>query len=96
MNNRGKTYLSLLPYVITAVVYIITLDVYAQDKSLEEVVVTGSHIKQRSGMDTPVPVTAVVSDELNLMASGNLIEAVSELPQFFENTRFNQPGGSLV
>ena len=58
---------------------------------LEEVVVTGSHIKQRSGMNTPVPVTAVAGDELDSMAPGNMIESISQLPQFFGNQTPNSP-----
>jgi outer membrane receptor protein involved in Fe transport len=58
---------------------------------LEEVVVTGSHIKQRSGMNTPVPVTAVAGDELDSMAPGDMIEGISQLPQFFGNQTPNSP-----
>lgn len=64
----------------------------AQDAGLlEEVTVTGSRIRQ-SGFSTPTPVTAVTSDELELMAPGNLIESVSQLPIFFNNTTQDNPG----
>ena len=74
----------------------------ATTNPLEEVVVTGSRI-QRSGMTTPVPVTAVTSDELSRMSPGNIIEAMTQLPQFYGSTTptntagfFTSPGaGSL-
>lgn len=62
---------------------------YAQD--LEQVTVTGSRIRT-TGFSTPTPVTAVTADELDLMAPGNLIEAVSQLPIFFDNTTQDNPG----
>lgn len=64
---------------------------------IEEVVVTGSRI-QRSGMVTPTPVTAVEARELSAMAPGNLIDSLSQLPQFFNNdtpqTQFNFAGSA--
>ncbi|MCP5146162.1 MAG: TonB-dependent receptor [Gammaproteobacteria bacterium] len=50
----------------------------------EEITVTGTRILQ-SGMDTPVPVTAVQADELAKMSPGTLIESLSQLPQFYGN-----------
>jgi iron complex outermembrane receptor protein len=64
---------------------------YAQDNVLEEVTVTGSRIRT-SGFSTPTPVTAVTSDELEAMAPGTLIESVSQLPIFFNNTTEDNPG----
>jgi iron complex outermembrane receptor protein len=58
---------------------------------LEEVVVTGSRIRS-TGFSTPTPMTAVTSEELELMAPGNLIEAVTQLPIFFNNTTQDAPG----
>ncbi|HEX7081556.1 MAG TPA: TonB-dependent receptor [Gammaproteobacteria bacterium] len=46
--------------------------------------VTGSRI-QRTGMVTPTPVTAVTSTELQNMAPGQMINALSQLPQFSGN-----------
>ena len=85
MNNRVKPFISLFVFAVATIMAITTPNLYAQDQQVEEVVVTGSHITQRSGMNTPVPVTAVVSDELNKMAPGNMIEGISQLPQFFDN-----------
>jgi outer membrane receptor protein involved in Fe transport len=58
---------------------------------VEEVVVTGSQIRQ-SGFTTPTPVTAVTSEELDLMAPGNMIESLTQLPIFFNNTTQDAPG----
>jgi len=51
---------------------------------LEEIQITGSRIT-RSGFNTPTPVTSVTSDELGQMAPGQLVDSLSELPQFFGN-----------
>jgi len=57
----------------------------------EEVVVTGSRIRP-TGFSTPTPVTVVSSDELEAMAPGTMIEAVTQLPIFFNNTTQDAPG----
>jgi iron complex outermembrane receptor protein len=57
--------------------------VYAADEALQEVTITGSRIASKTGMDTPTPVTAVSSAELTRMAPGGVIDALSQLPQFF-------------
>ncbi|MDT8397790.1 MAG: TonB-dependent receptor [Pseudomonadales bacterium] len=66
--------------------------ILAQDQALEEISVTGSRIR-RSGLETPTPVTVVGVDELNDMSAGNLIESLSQLPQFFGNVGTNQQVG---
>jgi iron complex outermembrane receptor protein len=65
----------------------------AQDQ-LEEVMVTGSRIV-RSGMQTPTPVTAVSSQELSSIDPGNLVDALSQLPQFLNNTTATDRGNFL-
>lgn len=66
---------------------------FAQQAGVEEeVIVTGSRVQVTSGMETPQPVTSVTSEELNLMAPGNIIEALSQLPLFYNNTSANDPG----
>lgn len=55
----------------------------AQDE-LEEIQVTGSRIS-RSTMETPTPVTTMQASELASMAPGNLIEGLSQMPQFYGN-----------
>jgi outer membrane receptor protein involved in Fe transport len=70
---------------------------YAQDDeagSDEVVMVTGSRIVG-SGMQTPTPVTAVTSVELAKMDPGNMIDALDQLPQFFNNTTATDRGNFL-
>jgi len=63
---------------------------FAQQQS-EEIVVTGSRISNTSGMDTPVPVTVVTPAELSVLAPTNLIEGLSELPQFYGSATTQTP-----
>ena len=50
---------------------------------LEEIVVTGSRIRITDGMTTPIPVTAITTDELNSYNAGaTLAEQLDFLPQF--------------
>src|SRR5690606_24660496 len=65
--------------------------VMAQQNIVEEVTVTGSRLRP-TGFSTPTPVTAVTADELEFMAPGNLIESVTQLPIFFNNTTQDNPG----
>jgi outer membrane receptor protein involved in Fe transport len=53
-------------------------------EELEEIQVTGSRIS-RTTMDTPTPVTTMQATELAAMAPGNLIEGLSQMPQFYGN-----------
>jgi outer membrane receptor protein involved in Fe transport len=65
----------------------------AQDPTAsDEITVTGTRI-QRSAVDTPVPVTRVSSDELEQMTPGTLIEALTALPQFYDNIQPDQITG---
>jgi iron complex outermembrane receptor protein len=79
----------------------------AQPGSLDEVVVSGTRIRQTSGMDTPTPVAALTATEIADMAPGSLTEALSQLPQFYgsptattfngaNNGFFNSPGGGSL
>src|SRR5690606_24277084 len=63
----------------------------AQENVREEVTVAGSRIRA-SGFSTPTPVTAVTSNELEFMAPGNMIESITQLPIFFNNTTQDTPG----
>ena len=55
------------------------------DADAEPVItVTGSRLAT-TGMDTPVPVTAVQAEELEAMDPSSLIASVSQLPQFYGN-----------
>jgi outer membrane receptor protein involved in Fe transport len=65
----------------------------AQDAGpVEEVQVTGTRIV-RSGVNTPVPITMVSSQELSTMAPGTVIEALTALPQFYDNIAPDQITG---
>jgi len=57
---------------------------YAQDAQLEEIQITGSRIT-RTTMETPTPVTTIAADQLAAMAPGNLIESLTQMPQFYGN-----------
>ena len=58
----------------------------AEADQLEEVQVTGSRILQAPGMETPTPVTSVQIEELEALSPGNLIDSLSTLPVFFNNS----------
>lgn len=56
-----------------------------QDPVLDEITVTGSRIRD-TGMNTPVPVTVVTSEQMSMAAPGNLIDAFDQMPQFLGNS----------
>jgi iron complex outermembrane recepter protein len=77
---------TLISTALAAAIASMTGVSYAQDDSeLEEVVITGSRIRT-TGMETPTPVTAMEQTELTTMAPGNMIESLSLLPQFLNNS----------
>jgi outer membrane receptor protein involved in Fe transport len=53
--------------------------------AVQEVVVTGSRIQVPAGMTTPTPVTAVTADDLNKIAPGNLANALTTMPSFYNS-----------
>ena len=62
----------------------------------EEIVVTGSRVRQTTGMAEPTPVTVMTMTELNELNPGSTIaEQLDELPQFFA-TPTAQRGGNAV
>jgi len=73
-------------------------DILAQEESGEDagsqevVITTGTRLRS-TGMDLPNPVTVVTRDEIAVIAPTNLIEGLSELPQFYgSNTTQNTLG----
>lgn len=56
----------------------------AQPAPANDIVVTGSRI-QRSGFDTPTPVTAIAAEALTKAAPSNLPDALNQLPQFINS-----------
>src|SRR5262245_59878905 len=69
----------------------------AQDVApAEEIVVTGSRVRQVTGMATPTPVTAMTMAELTEFNPGSTVaEQLDELPQFFA-TPTAQRGGNAI
>src|SRR5262245_56814386 len=62
----------------------------------EEVIVTGTRVRQTTGMAEPTPVTVMSIGELNELNPGStLAEQLDELPQFFA-TPTAQRGGNAV
>jgi iron complex outermembrane recepter protein len=72
-----------------------------------EIVISGTRIRQTSGMDTPTPVAALSAAEISNMAPGSLVDAMSQLPQFYAsataanfnsgtNNFFASPGGGSL
>jgi iron complex outermembrane receptor protein len=51
---------------------------------LEEITVTGSRIV-RDGMSSPTPITAISADDMQMMAPGQIIDALDYVPTFFLN-----------
>jgi iron complex outermembrane receptor protein len=64
---------------------------FGQEK-LEEIQITGSRVT-RTTMDTPTPVTTITADELSNMAPGSLIDALVQMPQYYNNQIPNQENG---
>ncbi|MEZ5892914.1 MAG: TonB-dependent receptor [Parvularculaceae bacterium] len=77
-----------LPYCLAcAALGLSPLPALAQDAPTDDsdtITVTGTRLS-RTGMQTPVPVTAVKADLLDQMAPGNLVEGISQLPQYYSN-----------
>ncbi|MEY4642160.1 MAG: hypothetical protein RLZZ227_2154 [Pseudomonadota bacterium] len=68
----------------------------AQSSAVEEIAVTGTRIRQTSGMITPTPVTAVTMPELeNFDPGGTVAEQLGGLPQFFGNRSAQSSTGAL-
>jgi outer membrane receptor protein involved in Fe transport len=65
------------------------------EDSGEIVLVTGSRIVGGSGMFTPTPVTAITNVELAKMEPGNMVDALDQLPQFFNNSTATDRGNFL-
>lgn len=66
----------------------------SENAPLEEITITGSRIRQMTGMTAPTPVTSLTVAELALANPGNTIaEQLSALPQFF-STQSAQRGGT--
>jgi hypothetical protein len=71
------------------------MQVQAADEAVEEVMVTGSRIQRTSGLETPTPVTSVDLGDLRDMNPRQMVEGLSQLPQFLNNQR-PQTTGALT
>ena len=76
LKTAGLSALSLL--VATFAVPGLTINAFGQDKSVEEVVVTGSYIKQ-SPEDAALPVDVVNSEDLFKLGSPSIVELIKSL-----------------
>ncbi|MDR0779788.1 MAG: TonB-dependent receptor [Pseudomonadales bacterium] len=70
----------------------------SNEQAVEEINVTGSRILQPSGMNSPVPVTALTPIELrSFEPGGTMSQQLDALPQFFNNgTPQRGDGGNAV
>jgi outer membrane receptor protein involved in Fe transport len=64
-----------------------------QGAEVEEITITGSRIQRVNGLETPTPVTAVTLSNLADMNPRQLVEGLSQLPQFLNNQRPQNTGG---
>lgn len=92
---RNNLLLSRKKVLLAAVAAIMAGSTFAQEAGeLEEIQVTGSRIRNMSGMTQPTPVTAITQNELvTLNPASTMAEQLSQLPQFF-NTSTAQRGGT--
>ncbi|MGV3591847.1 MAG: TonB-dependent receptor plug domain-containing protein, partial [Gammaproteobacteria bacterium] len=60
---------------------------------VEEITITGSRIQRVNGLETPTPVTAVSLSNLADMNPRQMVEGLSQLPQFLNNQRPQTTGG---
>jgi iron complex outermembrane recepter protein len=64
--------------------------------AVAEVVVTGSRIRQQTGMTTPVPVTTVAVQDLTaLNPSASIADQLDKLPQIFQTESAQRSSGAL-
>src|SRR5690606_32706700 len=89
VHTNGSMLRSAVSAAVGAALAISAADVVAQAPGagvVEEVMVTGSRIRQTDGMITPVPVTALSREELATFEPGGTVaEQLDVLPQFYRN-----------
>jgi outer membrane receptor protein involved in Fe transport len=88
-NGRTLALALLLAGSPTALAYAADSDSGASN--VKEVVITGSHLRQ-TGVNSPVPLTAVDATQLKQMAPATLLEGVTQLPVFYAS-QTPQSGG---
>jgi iron complex outermembrane recepter protein len=67
-------------------------DADADAEGLREVTITGTRLRTE-GMNAPTPVTVVTAEQLDLVAPGNIAQAIKQLPQFRGNVDATQNNG---
>lgn len=94
--KRGITSRKTLSFFISAITALAAGQVIAADSAVEEISITGSRIRQTSGMITPVPITAITPVELtNFDPGGTVSEQLNGLPQFFGNRSSQSSTGAM-
>lgn len=92
LTSKGKALRRVLACGASAMVLTMGTTAFAQDEGDdaddEVIVITGSRLIT-TGMESPVPVTAVQAEELDAMDPSSLINSVSQLPQFYGNSTPN-------
>src|SRR5262245_43420554 len=64
--------------------------------SVQEITVTGTRIRQQTGMNTPVPVTTLSSQDLTALRPGASIgDQLDKLPQLFQTESAQRGSGAL-
>jgi outer membrane receptor protein involved in Fe transport len=84
MSRTEKSYPDKLALAVTVACFSLGSNATVAQEPLEEIQITGSRI-QRPGLTSPVPVTAISSEELNFIAPGNLSQGLQQVPQFLNN-----------
>jgi iron complex outermembrane recepter protein len=92
-SNKNLRYNGLAAAISIACLGMAAQQAVAQD--VEEITVTGSRLIA-TGVNTPTPVTAVSSADLQAMAPTTLIESLSQLPVFDNNLSSQQAVGGSV
>ncbi len=94
--NSGIASRKTLSVLITALTALAVSRAAMAQTPVEEISITGSRIRQTSGMITPVPVTAITPVELaNFDPGGTVAEQLNGLPQFFGNRSAQSSTGAL-
>jgi iron complex outermembrane receptor protein len=71
---------------ITTILAFTATPLQAQQQPTEEIMVTGSRISRDIGFESPVPVTALNTEELRMFDPGlGVSKQLEDLPQFFNN-----------
>jgi iron complex outermembrane recepter protein len=96
--NQGHIARGLPLLSISALAALAGSTAYAQEKAgeLDEITVTGSRIRQETGMTTPVPVTTVAMETLKTFNPGAaLADQLDKLPQLIQTESAQRGSGAL-